>query len=101
MLPPPFLGAIARRVALLWTFLHTVGMARAAIEGATGPPSFEGSWATPFAVCAIILVVMRVELWRRAEMVFLANLGCSWTRVAVLVVAECAVLETALRLAVA
>jgi hypothetical protein len=49
---------------------------------------------------AVIVIVVRVEMGRRAEIVFLANLGHSFRRIAVVVVAGCLVLEAGLRVAI-
>lgn len=98
LLPPrPFLDTITLRVALLWLFLHAVAWVGPDGGGATplGPP------ASALLVCAAVLVVMRVELWRRSETVFLANLGCPFARVAGFVIAECTALEMIGRLALA
>jgi hypothetical protein len=101
-LPPrPFLGAIAVRAAIVWAFLHAVSLVGGNAEGETYSDSIVGTPAAGALILAVVLVVMRIELWRHSEFVFLANLGCSFTRVTWLIALECAVLKTALRLTVA
>ena len=55
---------------------------------------------TLWLIAAIILVV-RVEMWRRSETLFLANLGYSFRRIALATFCECMLLEVGLRVAVA
>ena len=101
LLPPrPFLDAIAIRVALLWLFLRGATGLGSAGSGDPFPESLAGPPITaPFLVSAIVLVLW-VEMRRRSELVFLANLGHSFGRIAVFVAAECFAFEVALRLAV-
>ncbi len=59
--------------------------------------------ADPFGtifLIAVIVLGVRLEMRRRSEIVFLANLGHSFHRIALVVVGECLVLETSLRVAV-
>lgn len=99
VLPPrPFLGTIAIRAALLWAFLHAASSLGGDAEGVPFRQSLVGPPPVAVLVCAVVLVVMRVELWRRSESVFLANLGCSFTRIAAFIVLECIMLESLLRL---
>jgi hypothetical protein len=98
--PPPFLGPIAARSALIWLFLHGASLVGAGGEDVPFLESVVGTPTVSVVICAVVLVLMRIELWRRSELVFLANLGCSFARVAMLIVVECALLETALRLTV-
>jgi hypothetical protein len=99
--PRPFLVPIAARAALLWTFLHAVAVVGGGPEGVPVSNSIAGTPAAGALILAVVLIVMRIELWRRSEVVFLANLGCSFARVAAFIALECAVLEAALRLTVA
>jgi hypothetical protein len=55
--------------------------------------------STLFLIAVIVLVV-RLEMRRRSEIVFLANLGHSFRGIALVVVVECLVLEATLRLAI-
>ena len=50
---------------------------------------------------AVIVFVVRVEMARKSELLFLANLGHSFRRISLVVCGECLVLEVGLRLAVA
>jgi len=99
MLPPrPFLDVIARRALVLWMFARGASWAGSDAFGAAYPASLVGPPILSVAVIAVVLLVVRVEIGRRSERLFLANLGCSLVRVAVFVTAECAALESALRL---
>jgi hypothetical protein len=95
------MGTIAARAALLWAFLHVVSLIGGTEGGVPSQGSAAGTLPAAALILAVVLIVMRIELWRRSEIVFLANLGCSFNRVALFVGLECAVLETALRLTVA
>lgn len=88
------------RAALLWGFLHAVTSIGSAAEGVPYPQAIVGSSVIALPLYAAVLIVMRVELWRRSELVFLANLGCSFRRVAAFIALVCGTLEVALRLTV-
>ena len=47
-----------------------------------------------------MLVVIRVDMGRRSELVFLANLGHSFVGIAAAVVVECLALEALLRVSI-
>ena len=92
-LPPrPFLDAIMWRVTFLWAFLHAM----------VGMESGSLAWPPVTALVAIVIIVIatRIELWRQSELIFLANLGHSFTKIASLVATQCIVFEGTLRLAV-
>ena len=95
------MDAIVVRVLVLWLFLHAVtsyGLT-AMIETPFPQALIPSPVGTSFLIAVIILVV-RVEMGRRSEIVFLANLGHSFLGIALVVVAECLVLEATLRLAI-
>ena len=98
MPPRPFLDAVAARAALLWVFLRLASFAGSAAVGIPYPDALLGAPASALPLSAVVILIMRIELWRKAELVFLANLGCSFTRVAAFVALECALLETVMRL---
>jgi hypothetical protein len=102
MLPPrPFLDAIVMRVLVLWLFLHAASSyGSTAMIGTPFPQSLIPSPISTSFLIAVIVLVVRVEMGRRSEIVFLANLGHSFRRIALVVVGECLVLETSLRVAV-
>ena len=102
ILPPrPFLDAIVVRVLILWLFLHGAsGWGSAAMLDIPFPQSLIPSPTGTLFLIAVIVVVVRLEMGRRSEIVFLANLGHSSGKIALLVVAACLVLETGLRAAV-
>jgi hypothetical protein len=64
------------------------------------PASVLGGPVMPPAVLTVVLFVLWVELGRRSERIFLANLGWSFARIAGFVTAECAALELVLRISV-
>jgi len=101
MLPPrPFLDVLVLRTLILWTFVRGVTWAGSGALRIPYPASLVGGPLMPAAVFAVVLLVSRIEMSRKAERLFLANLGCSFSVVAVLVAAECALLEGALRIGV-
>lgn len=103
LLPPrPFLDAIVTRVLVLWLFLHAAsGLGSAAVGmGTPFPQSLIGPPLGTLWIIAVIVLVVRVEMWRRSEIIFLANLGHSFFRIALVIIAEFLLLETGLRVAV-
>ncbi len=69
----------------------------------TGTPLPQSLIANPVGtlfLIAVIVLVVRLEMGRRSEIVFLANLGHSFSRIALVVVGECLVLEASLRVAI-
>ena len=67
----------------------------------TGPGSPLGPLAVAPLISLPIVVAMYIDMTRRSELLFLANLGHSFRGIAIAIVAECAVLEIAIRVAVA
>ena len=89
------------RVLVLWLFLHAAsGYGLTAVIGTPFPRSLIPSPIGTFFLIAVIILVVRVEMRRRSEIVFLANLGHSFRRISLVVVGECLVLEASLRVAV-
>jgi hypothetical protein len=102
ILPPrPFLDAILVRVLVLWLFLHAATSFGAIVMTVTSLPQalIPNAGSTVFLIAVIVLVI-RLELRRRSEIIFLANLGHSFRGIALVVVAECLVLEAGLRVAI-
>jgi len=102
ILPPrPFLDAIVIRVLVLWLFLHAATSygAQTMMESDLPQSLIANPVGTLFLIVVIVLAV-RLEMGRRSEIVFLANLGHSSRKIALVVVAECLVLEAGLRAAV-
>jgi len=102
ILPPrPFLDAIVMRVLVLWLFLHGASSWGADVMMETPfPQSLIASPGGTFFLIAVIVLVVRLEMGRRAEIIFLANLGHSFRKIALVVVGGCLVLEAGLRAAV-
>ncbi len=65
------------------------------------PQSLIGSPTGTLFLIAVIIFVVRVEMWRKSETLFLANLGYSFRGIALAAFCECALLEIGLRVAVA
>ena len=95
------MDAIVIRVLVLWLFLHAASSyGSTAIIGTSFPQSLISSPIGTFFLIAVIILVVRVEMRRRSEIVFLANLGHSFRRISLVVVGECLLLEAGLRVAV-
>jgi hypothetical protein len=96
LLPPrPFLDVIARRTLLLWAFAR--GVTWMGTEAVVDSASLVGPPVLSVAVTGVVLLVTRIEMGRKSERLFLANLGWSLGRLAALVAAECVALESVLR----
>ena len=98
LIPRPFLDAMALRAFLLWAFVRGVTSAGASMNGTPYPRAALVGPTVFVAVLAVVLFVMWIEMGRRAEHLFLANLGRSFRHVALLVTVECAALEIVVRL---
>jgi len=97
-LPPrPFLDTLILRVLVIWLFLHGASFAG---SGLSYPESLIGNPIGTLFLIGVIIVVLRVEMWRKSEILFLANLGYSFRRIALLALGECLLLEVGLRVAV-
>jgi hypothetical protein len=95
ILPPrPFLGSIFARAVLVWAFLRAV-IAAAAMMGAG--PVLSDSVVVSAGLAVLVVGVTFVDMVRRSELLFLANLGHPFRNVSLVVVAECVVLEAMLR----
>jgi hypothetical protein len=95
LLPPPFLRTLALRVTILWAFLRggiSVGFSLAA------PGVEQVSPEARVGVIGVTALIVWIEMTRRSELLFLANLGYSVPRVAAFVVAQCVGFEVLLRL---
>ncbi len=89
------------RVLVLWLFLHGAsGWGSTAMLDVPFPQSLIPSPIGTVFLIAVIVLVVRLEMGRRSEIVFLANLGHSSGKVALLVVGACLVMEIGLRAAV-
>ncbi len=101
LLPPrPFLDAIAVRVTLVWLLIRAAAAIGSAAYGIPYPESVTGPLSTVPVVVFAVIVAVRFEMWRRSELVFLANLGHSFGRTAALVTAQCLAFEVVMRLSV-
>ena len=99
-LPPrPFLDTLILRVLVIWLFLHGASFAGSSSSGLPYPESLVGNPMGTLFMIAVIIFVVRVEMWRKSEILFLANLGYSFQRIALLAVGECLLLEVGLRVA--
>ena len=62
--------------------------------------SFVGPVPSVLWIVGVIVLVLRVEMGRKSEIIFLANLGHSFRRIALVAACECLLLEIGLRMAV-
>jgi hypothetical protein len=67
--------------------------------GVSGPAALTGPWITVPVVMLFVMLAVCLEMWRRSELVFLANLGYSFGRIAALITVQCVVFEVVMRLA--
>jgi hypothetical protein len=63
--------------------------------------AFVGPLPSVLWIVGVIVLALRVEMGRKSELLFLANLGHSFRGMALVMVGECLVLEVGLRVAVA
>jgi hypothetical protein len=100
-LPPrPFLDTIAMRVALVWSLLRVAAAVGSAGMEVPFPEALTGSLTTVPLIVVLVIFAVCIEMGRRAELVFLANLGYSFSHIAALIAVQCLVFEAVLRLAV-
>ncbi len=97
--PRPFLDAILVRSVVLWVALRGFAGLGSAGMGASLPQALIGPSLAAFYVFAVVLLVIRIEMARRSELIFLANLGYSFLHVSLVVAATCVGLEAILRIA--
>lgn len=94
LIPPrPFLDVIVVRVGLLWALLRAVSGMGAASTGASPLGASPGFPVVSGYIVVVVLVALRLEMWRRSELVFLNNLGHSFSGIAPLIIAECLLLD--------
>ena len=105
--PRPFLDSLLVRVVLLWAFIRLVTLGGAAMTGVPSSVALDtgrglplGPFALALLVIPVVLAMIHVDLFRRSEVLFLANLGVSLRRLSLLVAGVCVALEVALRIAV-
>lgn len=83
-LPPrPFLDTLARRVVILWIVLKSLGAAGAAAVYSSPVLAFVSFPGGTVWMTSVILLAVWIDMARRNEAVFLANLGWSYRRIAV------------------
>ena len=75
-LPPhPFSTAVWIRVAAVWTFIRLAAAGVEVDAGVSFTESLTGPSLGAVWTIAFVLIALRVELGRRRELVFLANLS--------------------------
>jgi hypothetical protein len=99
-LPRPFLDAVLVRVAVLWVVLRSVAVLSAVGLGASLSEAVAGTPLGAFYLLVIILVALRLEMARRSELIFLANLGYSFLNVSIIAIVQCVSLDAVLRVTV-
>ena len=96
------MNTLLLRVLVLWLFLHAVSwMGSSVAPGVQVPGSWIGGLVSTTWQIALVVFVIRVEMGRKSEIIFLANLGYSFRGIALLVACECLLVEGGLRLAAA
>ncbi len=92
--PRPFLDMILWRVAILWLVLRVVAGFAAQEADAPGPTVqiLSVGW-----IWLVVVIALKVDLSRRHESVFLANLGHSFPQISILAIGECVVFEMVAR----
>jgi hypothetical protein len=99
--PRPFVDAILLRAAVLWVGLRAFsGWFTAELLQIPITRVLINSTLASLVLYLVILLPLRIEMARRSELVFLANLGYSFLHVSLIVGAECIVLEALVRSAV-
>ena len=102
LLPPrPFLDKLVRRVLAVWLFLRSATFGGSTLLDVPYPQSLLGSPTGVLFLIAVVIFVVWVEMRRKSEILFLANLGHSFRGIAGVAFCECMLLETGLRVAVA
>lgn len=97
-LPPrPFLDPMLGRVVVVWAVLRASGAAGAGSMGVPAPASITGPPVATLWIGAAVVAVLLIDMRRRRELVFLANLGHSARRVSAVAAAATLVLDLALR----
>lgn len=88
------------RTVLVWAILRGLSVFGAALIFGGSGGAVLGSLRVVLLVDAVVVAAMFIDMMRRSELVFLANIGCSFRDIAVAVVAICILLEAALRVTV-
>ena len=96
LVPRPFLDSILVRGGMVWVFARAAAMV-GTLEGGGGQAA--GPVVPSLAIIPIVVLVMFIDTSKRNELIFLANLGHSFRSIALILSAECFLLETVLRLA--
>ncbi len=95
--PPPLRSAFVLRVAAVWAFLHGVMAVGSLPMRVPFPRAVVGSPLTTLWLTLAALAVVGIDMWRRRELMFLANLGYSFRHLGLLIAAECVLLDAVLR----
>lgn len=99
LLPPrPFLDRLVARVVVLWLFFRGVSTFGAVAERVPHHEALVGSPTLPLWVTLAVVLVVRIDMGRRAELVFLGNLGHSFRRIGLWAAFLCVCLEGAFQL---
>lgn len=101
LLPPrPFLDSLMIRTILVWVFLRLASMVGTSMDAGIQSSGLAGPVALALLLDPLVVLVLFIDMTRRSELLFLANLGRSFRGMAAVVVTMCLLLETALRVAV-
>ena len=97
-LPPrPFHRTLAVRIAALWTFLRLAAMVGTVMAEEPTRAGFLGPVSLALLVDPVVLLVLFIDMNRRGELIYLANLGYSFQRLAVGFLGLCLLFEALLR----
>lgn len=91
--PRPFLDALAFRGVVLWFVARAVIGAGSAATAGPDARSMTALLLVGSTVTAVVLATSWFEMWRRGELLFLANLGFAFRHVAVFLSLLCALME--------
>lgn len=91
--PRPFLDALAVRGFVLWCVARAVIGAGSSAAAGASLSSATSLVLVGSTVTAVVLATNWIEMWRRGELLFLANLGFASRHVAVFLVLLCGLME--------
>lgn len=94
---PLFYRRTVGRAAILWAAFHAAMGYHGWINHVGFPEWMLAGPAAVVAMLAIMLLLLRVDVWRRGELIFLNNLGHSFAPIATVAVVTALTIEFILR----
>ncbi|MEZ4414863.1 MAG: hypothetical protein R3E10_03850 [Gemmatimonadota bacterium] len=98
--PPPIRRSFVLRVSVVWAFARIITLVGASLESGAGQDSSLGVLPLALLVDPVVVLVVMLDMRRRAELMFLANLGWSLRQIASSAVGACLLMEALLRVVV-